>query len=355
MISSSACARRKMALDEGSFEKLLAAVYVLQKHSDSGAAGHRPNRLAVLSAPIDALRFQIASACQDLASAARLMADRLRVLASADGVTICLVRDGYLRTLASSGATARVPGGSVAAHSLIATERLRNGHLFQSSNARADIRLDLSICPELQISSLLTIPVQRRTEVVGLVELRWNEVAADRQWDGHASELIVSLAGEMFDREFGHVDDAPITSDSSSGLNSCNRKNPATEEQLPTLPGSSAPATVDAELTCRICGHVFMGGEELCVSCGTFRPLEIPGKDLQSKWASLWFMQQAQVSGDDQPRQAPVRRSPGHLSNTAASELRSDEIAPDLGEIKRKQGSVASPFVPEVKRRAAGE
>lgn len=49
------------------------------------------------------------------------------------------------------------------------------------------------------------------------------------------------------------------------------------------------------ELTkCPVCGRQLGTGEEFCGGCGTRRPARSAPDDLQGKWASLWYMSQAQ-------------------------------------------------------------
>ena len=45
---------------------------------------------------------------------------------------------------------------------------------------------------------------------------------------------------------------------------------------------------------CRICARPFGTGEEFCGGCGQPRKANIAPEELQSKWASLWYMQRAQ-------------------------------------------------------------
>jgi hypothetical protein len=47
-----------------------------------------------------------------------------------------------------------------------------------------------------------------------------------------------------------------------------------------------------AEAPCQSCGNVLAAGEVFCGSCGTSRAV-VAGKDLQSKWATLWNLKQA--------------------------------------------------------------
>ena len=45
---------------------------------------------------------------------------------------------------------------------------------------------------------------------------------------------------------------------------------------------------------CSVCGRQLGTGEEFCGGCGARRPSEAASDDLQGKWASLWYMSQAQ-------------------------------------------------------------
>jgi hypothetical protein len=51
-----------------------------------------------------------------------------------------------------------------------------------------------------------------------------------------------------------------------------------------------APKAELVSSVCRGCGHIFSESESFCGVCGTARHLQ--NADLQSKWASLWYMQQ---------------------------------------------------------------
>lgn len=306
MTFDSAGVKRKLALDENLFQQLLAAAYVLQKHNESQPTNGHDSGLEHLSDEIAALRSRIVSGGFDLASAAALIADNLRALVHADGVSICLVRDGYLNVVACSGTPARVQGGSLAANSLIATERLRNGHPFQSSDARADMRLDLSLCSELQLASLLAIPIERGGEVAGLVELRWNEAGASKNCDQRICQLMMQLIGEVLDRELGGGTEHVRHSSPSTNASDAAGDSRATIAGPKHVVVHGFPPPDPHALVCRACGHPFASGEEFCINCGAFLSPPTAGGDLQSKWASMWFMQQAQKGMGVQPDEPPI-------------------------------------------------
>ena len=184
MIFSPASAK-KLALDQESFQQLLAAAYTLQENKSVLQAGNSEQGSVEVFSEIAGLRLQIlgnAGAAdrpqnakpKPAADAAALIADCLRRLTKADGASVCLIVGGYLRPTACSGRAAKVSGGSVASNSLVATERLRNGRAFQSANACSDIRLGPSLCVELQIGSLLAFPIERQNEIAPLRRQREN-------------------------------------------------------------------------------------------------------------------------------------------------------------------------------------
>src|SRR3954453_8855145 len=209
-------------LDQDSFQQLLGAAYTLQENKDVLRAGSSENDSASVLSEIAALRSQILThpnvakpqvvnskdaeaRPKTPAEAAALVADCLRRLTKADGASVCLIVNGYLRATACSGPAAKVSGGSVASNSLVATERLRNGRAFQSANACSDIRLGPSLCVDLQIGSLLAFPIERQNEIAGLIEVRWTKADAFSDGDERICELMADLMDEVLEAE-----DSPV-------------------------------------------------------------------------------------------------------------------------------------------------
>src|SRR5712692_10022986 len=194
-------AKRKPALDVTGFQQLLAAAYVLQQHNDSlRAKDPRLDTSWVLSR-VGETQSLLRAGGLELTAAAKLIADRLRTMTDAAGVSISLTTDGYLDCLAESGKAAKVPGSSIASHSLVATERLRNGRVFQSADAQKDIRLDSATCRELGVRALLAVPIQQLGELVGLVEVRWRKPDASYECHVRTCQLMAALVTETLERE----------------------------------------------------------------------------------------------------------------------------------------------------------
>jgi hypothetical protein len=336
-------ANQKPALDENSFQQLLAAAYTLQEHNEGSLSSKRPRRdPAKIFPEITNTRTRMLVDDHDLPSALAVVSDCLRSLTIAEGASICLVNDGYLSCVACSGTAAKVPGGAVASNSLVATERLRNGRAFQSANARSDIRLEPSMCVELQIGSLLAVPIERNNQVAGLIELRWNDADAFDELDERTCELAIGLIGELLDREFGPVSAAASAIDQGEVAKQSQNPHPvspqngetrmghpilkpivpkfeglleelrhdASSSSLPTSsPAASShlPVALSEVLpgaaanNCRVCGHALNAKDDFCGNCGMLAHSTDDG--MQSKWASLWFMQQAKKAvGSEQNR-----------------------------------------------------
>ena len=148
MTWSSTGAKQKPALDEGSFQQLLAAAYVVQQHNDTTAKNdtafhqEQPTGTSRVLAIIAEIQSLIRTQSLNIADSTALIADRILGLTGASGVSISLVDNGYLDCVAEAGVPAKIPGSSVSSHSADATDQLKAGHIFESPDAQTDSRLD---------------------------------------------------------------------------------------------------------------------------------------------------------------------------------------------------------------------
>ena len=374
-------ARQKPALDEDSFEQLLAAAYTLQEHKDALRAKSARHDPAGILSEIASMRSRVLADGQNFASAAVLVADCLRKLTGADGASVCRLRDGYLKSIACSGTAAKAPGGSVASNSLVATERLRNGLAFQSANARSDIRLEPALSIAVELGSLLAAPIDRNNEIAGLVELRWRKAEAFEEWDERICQLLVSLLGEVLDRESGSLkaEAPPVEKKAAADNSSAENLSPTAPKVvqplldvsrlLPAAPVSlslSAVSQVEVDadsMTCRVCGRPLPANNDFCGNCGM---LAAPSDDgMQSKWASMWFMQKAQKAvetGQDRGvRFWPLDGGNAQLDVSSPSTKGSgeeiqetNEVAGEVTDDKRNPRSVLSVLKSRFKVRAMG-
>ena len=311
--------KRKPAVDQAGFEQVLAAAYVLQQHNDSLRAKDPRLDTAWILTQVAETQSLLRPGSLGLEAAARLVADRLRTMTDSAGVSISLTRDGYLHRVAESGAAAKVPGSSIASHSLVATERLKNGRPFQSADAQRDIRLDIPECRELGVRALLAAPILRLGKIAGLVEVRWNKPDAFHECDVRTCQLMAALIAGVLEREGDSwappaANPQALTVQSAFELASDEEPvgnepddddDPAPQSENPAAEATHSNAASDSAADskrpsdvlaaqCRVCGRPFLANEAFCGNCSMPRVAGAAAENLQGKWASLWYMQQAQ-------------------------------------------------------------
>ena len=344
MSLSSTGAKHKPVLDEASFQQLLAAAYVVQQHNEEVRLQSARADTTEVLAEIAEIQASMRVEGLDVSAASRLIADRLHHRTMAAGVSVGLVTDGYLDCVAESGDPARLPGSCLASHSLVATERLKNGEVFQSSDSQSDIRLDQELCRQLGVGSLIAVPVQKLGEIAGVIEVRWSRPHAFHEQDVRACQLMATLATSMLERKdrdrrlnekLSHpeehifetvvqslpenstsivadavdiapaVDQIPVVAAAdpvaaavvpTAWEEILREKSALLDEKEETSCAEKPVAESDAQLpsSCRLCGRPFGPDEAFCGHCSMPRVASASSDRLQSKWASLWFMQQAQ-------------------------------------------------------------
>ncbi len=297
MTFSSTGAKSKPILDEGGFQQLLAAAYVLQQHNDSLRAKDPRLDAAWIFAQITETETLVRHGNFDFPQAAKLVGERLCKMTGAVSVSVCLLDDDSAECVAETGVSAKKHGRSIAASSIAATERLKNGRQFQSLDAQADSRIDSELCRELGVRSLLAVPIQRSDEIAGLIEIRWGLTDALHECDVRTCRLMTNLLAEMLGRENlsaaqpsqalvpAHKPEEPEHDETTSQPADLGDVNESSGEQ----------AEQDLASHCRVCGRPFSEDEAFCGNCSLPRVAATTSSDgLQSKWASMWFMQQAQ-------------------------------------------------------------
>lgn len=364
MSSLSTGARSKPLLDEAGFQRLLAAAYVLQQHNDTVRAKDPRLDTAWIFSEIAKTQSQVREPDVDSSAAMVLVADRLRKVTDSSGVSICLSTDGTVSCAAESGMTAAVRGGSIAWNSLVANERLRNGREFHSSDAQRDTRLDLATCRELAVGTLLAVPIQRSGEIAGIIELRWSKPDGFHECDVRTCELMASLVAEILDTKT--TKSLPIAAESQTFQPQTFKAWPDTRieaapeatadsfspEILETLAGPSAlPNEVSQAPApeCRVCGRPFGEDEAFCGNCSMPRVAVTPTKNLQSKWASMWFMQQAQETlqerGQEPGPPLPVATEEKRFKEFQIPDEEIPEIPPNQQPLEAAAGYPETPAV----------
>lgn len=347
MTLSSTGAKQKPVLDEGSFQQLLAAAYVVQQHNETAQKEQRPGGRSEVLAVIAELQSLIRTQSLNVADSCALIGERTLALTGASGVSISLVDNGFLDCVAEAGIPAKIPGSSLSSHSRDATDQLKSGHMFESEDAQRDSRIDVDVCRDLEVGSLVAAPVLRFGEIAGLVEVRWAEPHAFGESELRTCRLMAGLVTGTLERSvrIGNArstaiptstdksGDAPIPSEIEPATDfpessASSRETPAPVPDVPRVKEAQSESLTQqlenpvSAASCRMCGRRFVADEQFCGFCSMPRPVERQSEELQSKWASLWFMQRAQGILRETP--PPV----AEVKNTE-DELRAESI-PDL-------------------------
>lgn len=324
---------RKQLLDEASFQQLLAAAYVLQQHSESF---HSPEILS------EFIRMQrlIRSGRYGLVENAKLIADQVQRFTGASGVAIGIATNDEIIYLAANGTASREIGLRVPSDSSLSSYCLRTGLTLQSLRTEDEPRMLFAVCNKAGVGSFIGVPVSYENSVVGVLEARFKVPNAFREEDVQTCELmavlvkeIIAQAGQSQIASAPRLDmqgsfDEPYVADSvephdvprmdlqqelpPQNMAPVNAVQNSPEAQVVTPtenhenPGMAViepPTSASAELVsqetmpCRGCGQILGLDESFCGNCGTERTSK-PDGPLQSKWASLWYMNQARKSAE---------------------------------------------------------
>ena len=355
MTLSSTGAKQGPALDEKSFQQLLAAAYIVQQHNETPVRKNSPLDTGRILSEIGEIQSLIRAGDMDLSSACDLVASRLFKMTQASGVTISLITNGYLDCVAESGLAVKIPGRCISSHSLVATEKLKAGGTFESTNALEDLCLEVGLCEKLGVGSLVSAPIERFGELAGLIEIRWDRDRSSVEGDLRACRLMAGLASGMLERNARlQQKQVETTTAAPAQHEPAAIQKPPDVEPTKVIPNGARadlttaasvepaapepklePLEADDPTVCRVCGNPFRGDESFCGHCSLPRLAASPAEDLQSKWASLWYMQKAKGALQDAPASPAVDES-------TAAEAELVPVADQLLEIANRRD--ATPF-----------
>ncbi len=369
---------RKPKLDEGSFQQLLSAAHVIQEHNDRLLTNDPPADSAEILAEIVETQKLVMTGQLDLQGAASLIAARLQRITNSSGAAIGILQKDQLIYLAGVGSAASETGAQVLLNSSLSAACLQTGQILRCSNLATGPQRPSEPRRDNTVRSLIVVPIHRDGKVAGVVELRFSEIDAFTEDDVRTCELMAALLTDTLTRADELDEQESLAAQRAEMLQVLEKIKPQLErlvgEPIANLsdvvfPGGtaatkapvkknagvppaasskaampaatpSAPPTTLGKI-CRGCGKEFTGDEAFCGNCGMTRTK--PGGDnshLQSKWASLWYMQQAagqaEVRRDDRPspasttrdKEKPVREAPVQNKMPVASPLPSVPTSP---------------------------
>jgi len=339
---------RQPALDEESFQKLLEAAFVLQQHNErqGGAAAHSDFN-ATLTTIVETHKL-IQSGKFDFQTAISLVADIARRTTNASGAAIGLVESDKLAYRAASGNAAVDAGTFAPLVSCVSADCFTQGKLLLCADTSAATSGSSQAWQLRDIKALVGAPVYFKGKIAGVLELRFAKPNSFQTKDVGTAQLMAGLVSEAMSylpREASYHAPGPSLDSQEDvlGLEDLELDNAtrAPEQKLFLYPPVSTPAKPAAEpehlpdpqdelsqltldtpailpVACTSCGHRLDKAEAFCGQCGAPRP--VPAFSVQSKWASLWQMQQAAKgsataqSKSQSPSDSPAASSSPSLS-----------------------------------------
>lgn len=316
----------KPVLDAESFQKLLAAAYVLQEHNDRRqAAGSAKQGTALRSqkqaegaeildtthlanppkspdsnqtlAQIVATQQQIQLSHLDLPQALNLIAERTRQITGAGGAAIGLLEQQKLVYQATSGSASAFQASKVDINSCVSARSLTQGESFQCANVETDSHLDQALCRRCGIKSLIAVPIFYEGKVAGSLELHFAATNAVREQDVRTCQLMAGLVTESMARAAELEWKQALASERATMLEALDRLKP----QLQRLAGDPevigrnmgagegaaaavAPAMINP-IPCPGCGNVLDAEQLFCGQCGMESPAPKSG-NRRNGWGS---------------------------------------------------------------------
>ena len=290
-------------LDEATFQKLLAAAYVVQEHqtrhdgepsSETRSQPGTDSDSTSTLAEIVETQHQIHSSHLDLAGAMNLVAERIRKITGAQGAAIGILDQDKIIYRAGSGSLSPQVGATLRPEATLSAATLVHNAILRCADAATDFLVNPEITRRLGIGSLIAVPVFHDGKTSGTLELVFARPNAFHENDVRTCQLMAGLVTEALTHAAEEEWRKGVVAERASMLQVLEKIKPqlarlAQDPNAGASPDSAAahPESLLEASTCQHCGHELAPGEVFCGACGTSRSTT-PRSDLQSKWATLW-------------------------------------------------------------------
>ena len=351
---------KKPVLDEQSFEKLLEAAHVLQRHqrkmrelqermelhserlreqeqadqtppppSPSAAAENaRQSDYTVTLSEIVEVQRQIQLRHLELEKAMALVAEKVAAITHAHGAAIGILDGKTVRYRAGAGASALPAGSEVPLATAICAASVRTGQVIRSEDVNTEVLFDPEPCRQRGILSLLAVPIYHDGDIVGALELYFDRIRGYAEQDIHTCQLLAGLVTEAMGRDADLKVKKSMAEERSTMLATIEKLQPNLADSGTDAPSPAgdqatvvAKATTPSLYVCWKCGGHVPGEEQFCGNCGAARVSDGEVSTVQSKLAAAVHMQQAQQGITAEPHNAmPVFQR----GATSASVLRQE-------------------------------
>jgi hypothetical protein len=290
-------------LDEGTFQQMLEAAYVLQERRKQQPVLRRKLELGDTLAEIAATQEVLHSKEWDLKTSASLIAEQLQKITTATGVAVAVIQEDQLEYCAAVGNAASLAGMAVPIDSGLseflqtaATDPALIGGLLKRQNSK----------------SPFLFPVYHEGKVSGLLDVRFSECDAIPEQEVQSCQVMAGLMGQAIASATKKEWKQALAAERATMLDVLERLRPQLErlaaepdgipaesveqpEDEPDQPGRERTAPeIEALLTamsqaaenngtgasCGQCGYQFGDRELFCGRCGTPRLMSAKPEEL---------------------------------------------------------------------------
>ena len=331
----------KPAFDEQTLAKVLEAAYVLQEHNRAVEQGElrdltipakRQTPVEPAAAPVVAssaprppassprppvvpskddytailaqiveTQHQIQVRHLDLEAAMSLIVERVADITRGAGAAIGILEGRMLRYRAAAGLMGLPVGSEVALEKALCAASLRVGEVIRCADVNPEFLIDAHECRRRGIQSLITVPIYYHGKTGGGLEVYYPTTNAFSEPDVHTCQLMAGLVTEALARNEETAWKSSLASERAVMLAALEKLKPNLAALVDTTAAKepAAPAAMTTSplalpvFFCRKCRHELVGEEQFCGQCGTPRSGEYGPPSMQSKVASMLYMQEA--------------------------------------------------------------
>src|SRR5438105_3182964 len=257
----------------------------------------------------------------NLHAAIGLIATRAKQIAHADGSAVGLLEQEDLLYWAASGSAVRLAGSRVKAASCLPADCVSTGTILQCPDVRNDVRLDPETCRRQGINAIIAVPVFYDGKIMGCLELHFANANGYQDHDVRTCQLMAGLVTEGLART-AELELQQIFAAEHATTTGNSQK---LKLELEPLANGIESVTSRESALCPECSNPIRADEIFCGMCGTEKTQPGSG-DLQSKWASMWRMSEANKLPVNQVRE----REPDFVSGLPLANLKSDHLQQEL-------------------------
>lgn len=240
----------KPVLDEATFQKLLAAAYVLQEHRkdtqprpEPVADNHHDADYATTLGEIVETQQQILLRHLDLDGAAGLVVEQTQKMTSAAGAAVCMINRDHLVYRAVKGVAAAEMGQAIPTVKALSAQVLAHGAVVRCADVLTDLQVDAALAKRAGIASFIAVPIFHDDQTAGVIELAFSKPYGYGEQDVRTCQLMAGLVTEAITRTSDDQSKKSLTAERDSMLEALEKLKPQLDRLAKDAEALSATAT----------------------------------------------------------------------------------------------------------------